>query len=241
MRELPSQEALVPQTPHVERHFTAGDAVRDVVIGMSDGLTVPFALAAGLTGAIASTGVIVTAGLSEIAAGSIAMGLGGYMAAKSDAQHYTNERQREQREVVEQPEVEARELYDLFASYAIGPGESTAIVAALRERPEAWVDFMMRFELSLEKPDPRRALRSALTIAGAYVAGGLVPLLPYMLVSSARVALGLSIVVTLAALAVFGFAKGQFTGAGRMRSAVQTVLIGGLAAGAAFAIARLIS
>lgn len=231
----------MPQTPHVERHFTAGDAVRDVVIGMSDGLTVPFALAAGLTGAIASTGIIVTAGLSEIAAGSIAMGLGGYMAAKSDAQHYASERQREQCEVIEQPDVEARELYDLFASYEIGPGESAAIVAALRERPEAWVDFMMRFELSLEKPDPRRALRSALTIAGAYVAGGLVPLLPYMLVSSARVALGLSMAVTLAALAVFGFVKGQFTGAGRVRSAVQTVLIGGLAAGAAFAIARLIS
>src|SRR5215218_8135311 len=158
----------MPQTPHVERHFTASDVVRDVVIGMADGLTVPFALAAGLTGAIDHTGIIVTAGLAEIAAGSIAMGLGGYMAAKSDAEHYAKEREREKREVA-----------DVFQAYGLNEEETWPIVQALKRQPRNWVDFMMRFELGLEKPQPGRALASALTIAGAYIAGGLIPLAPY--------------------------------------------------------------
>src|SRR6185436_7440705 len=180
----------MPQTRHVERHFTAGATVRDIVIGMSDGLTVPFALAAGLTG-IASAGadIIVTAGLAEIAAGSIAMGLGGYLAAKSDAEHYVKEREREKREVIEIPDEEKREVAQVFHSYGLTKEESAPIVEALSKHPKRWVDFMMRFELGLEKPDPKRALVSALTIAGSYVAGGLVPLAPYMLEPTAQAAL----------------------------------------------------
>jgi VIT1/CCC1 family predicted Fe2+/Mn2+ transporter len=231
----------MPQTPHVERHFTASAAVRDVVIGMSDGLTVPFALAAGLSGAVASTAVIVTAGLAEVAAGAIAMGLGGYLAARSDAEHYANERAREVLEVKEKPAIEAEEVIDLFEAYGVTREESAPVVEALSRRPEAWVDFMMRFELGLERPDPRRARRSALTIAGAYVAGGLVPLTPYMLVGQARPALLLSVVVTLVALSTFGYVKGQFTGTRPGRGALQTVLIGGLAAAGAFLIARSVS
>jgi VIT1/CCC1 family predicted Fe2+/Mn2+ transporter len=231
----------MPQTPHVERHFTAGERVRDIVIGMSDGLTVPFALAAGLSGAVSSTGIIVTAGLAEIAAGSIAMGLGGYLAARSDAEHYASERVREETEVREKPAVEADEVTEVFRTYGLTAEESAPVVAALRQRPEAWVDFMMRFELGLEKPDPGRALTSALTIAFAYVAGGLIPLAPYLVLSTTRPALALSVVVTLVALAVFGYVKGHFTGARPARSALQTAMIGGLAAAAAFGIARALS
>jgi VIT1/CCC1 family predicted Fe2+/Mn2+ transporter len=228
----------MPQTPHIERHFTAGESVRDIVIGMSDGLTVPFALAAGLSGAIESTGLIVTAGLAEVAAGSIAMGLGGYLAARSDAEHYASERLRERLEVRDKPDEEAREVAEVFQSYGLTAEECAPVVEALRRRPEAWVEFMMRFELGLEKPDPRRAVVSALTIAGAYVVGGLIPLAPYMLLATVPVALWCSVLVTLVALTAFGYVKGRFTGASPARSALQTVLIGGLAATAAFAIAR---
>lgn len=231
----------MPQTPHIERHFTAGETVRDIVIGMSDGLTVPFALAAGLSGAVSSTAIIVTAGLAEIAAGSIAMGLGGYLAARSDAEHYTNERIREQKEVVEKPDAERAEVASVFTSYGLSEAESAPIVSALQQRPEAWVDFMMRFELGLEVPDPRRALVSALTIAGSYIAGGLIPLTPYITVHHANTALVVSIIVTLIALLIFGYVKGRFTGAHPLRSGLQTALIGGLAAGVAFLIARLIA
>ena len=231
----------MPQTPHIERHFTAGKVVRDVVIGMSDGLTVPFALAAGLTGAIHSTSIIVTAGLAEIAAGSIAMGLGGYLAAKSDAEHYAKEREREKREVAEIPHEEMREVAEVFQAYGLTEDETWPIVQALRKQPSNWIDFMMRFELGLEKPEPRRAVISALTIAGAYVAGGFIPLTPYIVADTASTALLFSVAVTLVALFIFGFVKGRFTGTKPMRSALQTALIGSVAAGAAFAIARLIS
>jgi VIT1/CCC1 family predicted Fe2+/Mn2+ transporter len=231
----------MPVTRHLERHFTSGEAVRDVVIGMSDGLTVPFALAAGLSGAVASTGIIVTAGLAEIAAGSIAMGLGGYLAARSDAEHYASERVREEMEVRQKPEAEMLEVQQVFTAYGLTVDESAPVVRALSERPTAWVDFMMRFELGLEKPDPRRALTSALTIAAAYVVGGFVPLGPYLVWSSVTTGLRASVVVTLLALAVFGYVKGHFTGTGPVRSALQTVVIGGLAAAAAFGIARAIS
>jgi VIT1/CCC1 family predicted Fe2+/Mn2+ transporter len=226
---------------HVEQHFTGGEKVRDVVIGMSDGLTVPFALAAGLTGAIAASRLVVVAGLAEIAAGSIAMGLGGYLAARSDAEHYASERVREQTEVVEKPAVEAHEITEIFEAYGVKPEDSATLVEALKKNPEAWVDFMMRFELGLERPDPGRALKSAVTIAASYVVGGLIPLAPYMAMSSARTALWFSIALTLVALGVFGYIKGRFTGAHALRSAFQTMVIGSVAAAAAFALARLIS
>ena len=231
----------MPQTPHIERHFTSSEAVRDIVIGMADGLTVPFALAAGLSGAIKATHVIVVAGLAEIAAGSIAMGLGGYLAAKSDAEHYEQERVREWREVKELPDEEAREVSQILQSYGMAADEASTVVAALEKRPEAWVDFMMRFELGLEPPQAGRAVRSAGTIAVSYVAGGLIPLAPYIILNQASTALVASVGVTLMALAAFGYIKGRFTGAVPIRSASQTLVTGALAAAAAYVLARLIS
>jgi vacuolar iron transporter family protein len=234
---------MISSTPvtHSEAHFTASETVRDIVIGMADGLTVPFALAAGLTGAIAQSKLVVTAGFAEIAAGSIAMGLGGYLAGKSACEHYESEHAREEREVVEKPDAEVREVEEVFAAYGLSPEQTRPVIEAFRRDPKAWVEFMMRFELGLEKPDPNRALKSALTIAGAYVAGGLIPLAPYLLIASAHTALLVSVVVTLLALFVFGAVKGHFTGMSVLRSGWQTLLIGGLAAGAAYAIAKIIS
>jgi VIT1/CCC1 family predicted Fe2+/Mn2+ transporter len=230
------------QIQHVEKHFTASEAVRDVVIGMSDGLTVPFALAAGLSGSsVATTAIIVTAGLAEVAAGSIAMGLGGYLAARSDAEHFASEKLREEREVQTVPDVEEVEVAEVFHRYGLSEDEIEPILRAFRRNHPAWVDFMMRFELGLEEPDPRRALWSALTIAGAYVAGGLIPLSPYMVISSTGEALLISVLVTLCALLAFGYVKGRFTGTRPWRSAIQTMLIGGVAAAAAFLIARIFS
>ena len=231
----------MPQTEHIEQHFTASESVRDVVIGMSDGLTVPFALAAGLSGAVTATRIVVTAGFAEIAAGAIAMGLGGYLAAKSDAEHYASEQSREQREIIDRTQDEVAEVEAIFATYGLEAAEIAPIIQAFRNRPKAWVDFMMRYELGLEKPDPGRAMKSALTIGGAYIAGGLIPLAPYLFVSSVQAGLTISVLVTMAALATFGFIKGHFTGAGPLRSGFQTLLIGGLAAAAAFTIARLIA
>jgi VIT1/CCC1 family predicted Fe2+/Mn2+ transporter len=208
---------------------------------MSDGLTVPFALAAGLSGAVDSTHVVITAGLAEIAAGSIAMGLGGYLAARGDADHYAAERRREEQEIIDIPEEEKREVENVFARYGLTPDQTVAITEALSARPKAWVDFMMRFELGLEEPESGRALRSATTIAVSYIAGGLIPLSPYMLAGNASAALRLSVVLTLIALALFGFLKGRASGTLPIRSALQTTLIGGLAAAAAFALAKAIS
>ena len=231
----------MPQTPHIERHFTASETVRDVVIGMSDGLTVPFALAAGLSGAVGSTRVVITAGLAEIAAGSIAMGLGGYLAARTDAEHYASEHAREHRETIEIPEEEKREVVEIFHSYGLPKEESVRAATALTRDRRRWIDFMMRFELGLERPDPARARSSALTIALSYVAGGLVPLAPYFFVERTGAALLASVAVTLAALLVFGYVKGRFTVRKPLRSAWQTAVVGGLAAAAAFSIAKLIA
>jgi len=231
----------MPQTPHVERHFAGSETIRDIVIGMSDGLTVPFALAAGLSGAVSSTRIVLTAGLAEVAAGSIAMGLGGYLAAQGDAEHYEAEHRREEVEVSTVPEVEADEVRQILKGYGLTAEEAQPVVAALRQRPAAWIDFMMRFELGLEKPAPQRASRSAGTIAGAYIGGGLIPLLPYVFTATAHAALPFSVGFTLAALVVFGYVKGRFAGTNAPRSALQTAFVGGVAATAAYLIARAIS
>lgn len=228
-------------THHVEKHFTSGEIVRDAVIGMADGLTVPFALAAGLSGAALTTGIIVTAGVAEIVAGSIAMGLGGYLAGKSDVEHFENEYKRELHEIEKLPEHEKDEVLEILENYGLTREESLPIVESLATRPKDFADFMMRFELGLEKPNPKRALQSGATIGGAYVFGGLIPLLPYIIFSDVPRALLWSSVITVIALFVFGYVKGQFTGAKPLKSALQTCLIGSLAAGAAFLIARLIS
>ena len=231
----------MPQTQHVEKHFTSSAMVRDIVIGMADGLTVPFALAAGLSGAVDSTRVVITAGLAEIAAGSIAMGLGGYLAARTDAEHYASERAREIRETIEIPEEEKREVAELFEGYGLSRALSKQAADDMSKDKRRWIDFMMRFELGLEEPDPRRARTSALTIALSYVAGGLVPLAPYFVLSTMGSALRASIAVTLLALLVFGYIKGRFTVKRPFRSAWQTAVVGGLAAAAAFVIAKLIA
>jgi VIT1/CCC1 family predicted Fe2+/Mn2+ transporter len=226
---------------HAEKHFTASETVRDIVIGMSDGLTVPFALAAGLSGAVAVTRIIITAGLAEIAAGSIAMGLGGYLAARTDAEHYASERAREERETVEMPEEEAAEVAVVFRGYGLPEKTVDQVVDAIRADRQRWIDFMMKFELGLEEPDPKRARVSAWTIALSYIAGGLIPLSPYFIIDSVHAALLTSVAVTLAALLVFGYIKGRFTTPRPFRSAWQTMAVGGVAAAAAFGLAKLIS
>jgi VIT1/CCC1 family predicted Fe2+/Mn2+ transporter len=231
----------LPTIPHIERHFRATETVRDVVIGMSDGLTVPFALAAGLSGAVASTSIVVTAGLAEIAAGAIAMGLGGYLAAKTDIEHYNTERIREIGETNEVPEKEKEEIVDVFRAYGLAEDQITPLVDSISSERERWVDFMMRFELGLDKPNPARARQSAITIATSYIIGGLIPLSPYIIFDQIKASLLFSIALTLVALFIFGYIKARFTGIKPIRGAVQTILVGGLAAGAAFFIARMIS
>ncbi|KAK3442535.1 hypothetical protein EUGRSUZ_B02690 [Eucalyptus grandis] len=232
----PEKRALLNH--HTESHFTAGEIVRDIIIGVSDGLTVPFALAAGLSGANAPSSIVLTAGVAEVAAGAISMGLGGYLAAKSEADHYSRELKREQAEIISVPDTEAAEVAEILAQYDLEPHEYWPVVNALRKKPQAWLEFMMKFELGLEKPDPRRALQSALTIAVSYVLGGLVPLGPYALVPRATDALVASVVLTLIALLIFGYIKGRFTGDKPFRSALQTALVGAIASAAAFGLAK---
>jgi len=227
---------------HVESHFEASETVRDVVIGMADGLTVPFALAAGLTGtAMATSKLVVIAGLAEIAAGSIAMGLGGYLAARTDRDHYESERAREIRETVELPHKEREEVADVFRQFGMSEEHIKPVVDAISADQTRWVDFMMRFELGFEEPDPLRARNSAVTIAFSYILGGMVPLSAYMLVDNLQSALLWSVAVTLVALFIFGYVKGKLTGIAPLRGGLQTVVIGGLASAAAFGLARWIS
>lgn len=227
-------------THHVERHFRANETVRDIVIGMSDGLTVPFALAAGISGAGAATKIVVLAGLAEIAAGSIAMGLGGYLAARTDFEHYVTEQKRENWEIDHLPEREKEEVADVFRNYGMNEAHISTIIDAMSKNREQWLDFMMRFELGLEPPNPKRARVSALTIGLSYIVGGFIPLNPYMLIHSLSTALIVSVIVTLFALLLFGYIKGRFTGTKPLRSGFQTMLVGGLAGGVAFLLARLI-
>ena len=215
--------------------------MRDVVLGMSDGLTVPFALAAGLSGAVASARLILIAGTAELAAGAIAMGLGGYLAARSEADTYRSELKREHDEVVDIPQEEREEVRKIFASWGLEGETLEAATAAICAEPKRWVDFMMREELKLSEPDPGRARVSALTIGGAYVAGGAIPLAPYLLAVPVMTALAVSCVVTLTALAIFGSVKGRLTGRPPLREALRTVLVGAVASGAAFALAKLIT
>lgn len=231
----------MPTASHTERHFTGSEIVRDVVIGMSDGLTVPFALAAGLSGAVSSSGLLLVAGLAEVAAGSIAMGLGGFLAARSDVEMYRNELAREQSEVRTVPEREMQEVREIFTGYGLQGEALEQATRAVTSNAGSWVRFMMREELGLEEPHPARALHSALTIGGAYILGGLVPLVPYAFGLPVSRALLISVATTSVALAAFGAVKGYFTGVGLVRSASQTTLVGGLAAGAAHLIARLVS
>jgi VIT1/CCC1 family predicted Fe2+/Mn2+ transporter len=224
---------------HTEHHFEASDTIKDIVLGMADGLTVPFALAAGITGASVSLDIVVAAGVAEIAAGSIAMGLGGYLAARTQRQHYFSERAREEQEIINVPHRERSEVIEIMGHYGVTEQECAPMLAGLERNPTAWRDFMMRFELGLEEPNASAAKKSALTISLSYMIGGFIPLFPYMLFKTPQAALAVSAIVTMTALFVFGYFKGRFTGTDAIKSAMQTLSIGGLAAGAAFMIARL--
>jgi VIT1/CCC1 family predicted Fe2+/Mn2+ transporter len=224
-----------------EKHFQSSDKVRDFVIGMSDGLTVPFALAAGLSGAVDNNSIIITAGLAEIAAGSIAMGLGGYLAGRTEIEHYEAEEKREYEEIEKLHEVEIRETKEIFAQYGLDPQLQETIAREMAKHPKQWVDFMMRFELGLERPDKNRAQESAFIIAVSYVVGGLIPLSAYFLTDSVTRGLETSIVITTGCLIVFGLVKSRLTGQPLFKGALRVTLVGAIAAAAAFVLAKLIA
>lgn len=226
---------------HPENHFTATAVVRDIIIGMSDGLTVPFALAAGLSGVVSHNSIIMAAVFAEIAAGSISMGLGGYLAAKNEYDHYFSEKQREINEVKTMPEKEKSEVIEIFESYGLTKEEARPIVDAFEKKPDAWVDFMMRNELNLEAPDKNRAAISSVTIAVSYIIGGVIPLGPYIFISEPNSALFFSSIFTIIALIIFGYTKAKIIGINPLKGAVRTASIGGLAATVAYSIAHLIT
>jgi VIT1/CCC1 family predicted Fe2+/Mn2+ transporter len=224
-----------------EEHFQSSEKVRDFVIGMSDGLTVPFALAAGLSGAVDSTDIVITAGLAEIAAGSIAMGLGGYLAGQTEIEHYDSEERREYMEIEKFHQVEIDETKEIFAQYGLSDDLQEKIAREMAKHPKQWVDFMMRFELGLEKPNKNRALQSASIIGVSYVIGGLIPLSAYFFTNTAKQGLIYSCIITLICLIAFGFIKSKLTGQPLFKGALRVTVVGALAAATAFAIAKLIS
>ena len=225
--------------PHPEHHLSSSALLQDVVIGLSDGLTVPFALAAGLSGAVTSSGLIITAGLAEIVAGSIAMGLGGYLAGRTEVDHYAAELAREHREVQQVPHIERQEVQELLAEMGLSPATAAQATAELTADPAQWVRFMMKYELGLEEPDPRQAPKSALTIAGAYAVGGLIPLSAYFFSATPGQGLLWSAGITLACLLVFGYFRSRLTGQPPVWGALKMAGTGAAAAGAAFYVARL--
>lgn len=225
---------------HTEHHLKSSDLIRDIVIGMSDGLTVPFALAAGLSGAVNSTSLIIIAGIAEIAAGSIAMGLGGYLAGKTEVDHYNTELKREYMEVELLPDRERDEVKTFFANLGLSEEIQNQAVIEMTRDKEKWVDFMMKYELGLDKPDEKRARKSAFNIGVSYIVGGIIPLSPYFFVDDGISGLKLSVVITLLCLFIFGYLKSRITGVNAWEGALRVMLIGALAAACAFAIARMI-
>lgn len=225
---------------HHEEHLQSSDLLSDIVIGMSDGLTVPFALAAGLSGAVDSTSVIIIAGIAEIAAGSIAMGLGGYLAGKTDQDHYNSELKKEYDEVENKTEIEKEEVRIVFREWGLSKDITEKATEEIIKDKHRWVDFMMKHELGLEKPDPKRAGRSAFNIGASYVVGGLVPLSPYFFLQNSLDGLKISAIITLICLYVFGYFKSKMTGVNPWYGGLKVMLIGAAAAGAAFGIAKLI-
>jgi VIT1/CCC1 family predicted Fe2+/Mn2+ transporter len=232
-------ETHLHHTDHKEQHLTSSDLLRDVVIGMSDGLTVPFALAAGLSGAVDSSHIIVIAGIAEIAAGSIAMGLGGYLSGKTEQDHYTNEVKREHFEVENLRQNEIEETKEFFANIGLSESIQNQATEEIARDKDRWVDFMMKYELGLDKPDPKRATKSALNIGISYIAGGIIPLSPYFFISDVHEALKISVIATLICLFIFGYFKSRITGVNAWWGAIRVTLIGALAAGAAFTVASI--
>jgi predicted membrane protein (TIGR00267 family) len=226
---------------HHEHHLKSSDTIRDIVIGMSDGLTVPFALAAGLSGAVNSSGIVITAGIAEIVAGSIAMGLGGFLAGRTEADHYAAELQREYDEVERVPEQEKAEVKEVFAGFGLSEQLQTQVADEMAKDKDKWVDFMMRYELGLEKPLANRATQSAITIGLSYIVGGIIPLSPYFFEANSQKALVYSCVITMICLFVFGYFKSKVTGQPPISGAFKVLVIGALAAAAAFGMAKLIT
>ncbi len=227
---------------HHEAHFQSSDLVTDIVIGMSDGLTVPFALAAGLSGVHdIGTATVITAGFAEIVAGSIAMGLGGYLAGKTEIDHYNSELKREEYEVEHMPEREKEEVRVIFAEMGMSESTQKLIVEEMSQDKAKWIDFMMRYELGLEKPDARRAAKSAMNIGFSYIVGGLVPLTPYFFAKSPAEGLRYSAIITVICLFIFGYFKAQVTGQNKLGGALKVMFIGSVAAAAAYFIAGLLN
>ncbi|SEW17181.1 Predicted Fe2+/Mn2+ transporter, VIT1/CCC1 family [Chitinophaga sp. YR573] len=226
---------------HTEQHLKSSDFITDMVIGMSDGLTVPFALAAGLSGAVSSNNIIITAGIAEIVAGCIAMGLGGFLAGRTELEHYQSELKREYDEVEKVPEKEMEEVKEVFAEYGLSAETQDLIANEMAKDKTKWVNFMMKFELGLEAPNPNRALQSALTIGGSYFVGGLLPLSGYIFTSNPQQGLVVSAILTIICLFVFGFFKSKVTGQPPVQGALKVTMIGLLAAGAAFGIAKVVA
>jgi len=236
--ELNSNAEVVHDQVEATHSTGGGAALRDIVLGMSDGLTVPFALAAGMAGAFSSSKVIVLAVLAELTAGGISMGLGGYMSGRTEVMQYSAERKREEWEVVNCPEAEKEEIYDILKEYGLTRAHVKSILEHFEKNPSKWVDFMMKFELGLEKPDVSRPWKSALFVGLSYIIGGIIPLVPYFFIESSIAALKVSVVFTLLALFIFGFAKGHVVAHNRLASAIETMVIGAVAAASAFIIAR---
>jgi len=228
------------QIHHHEEHLKSSDFITDVVIGMSDGLTVPFALAAGLSSAVSNNSIIITAGIAEIVAGCIAMGLGGYLAGRTEQEHYQSELKRENDEVELVPEKEIMEVKEIFAGYGISEQGQAMLAKELSMDKTKWVKFMMKFELGLEEPNPNRARNSALTIGIAYFIGGLLPLSAYFFTQTPENGLIVSAIFTTLCLFVFGYFKSKVTGQPPLIGALKVTMIGLVAAAAAFGIARVV-
>ena len=225
---------------HHEEHLKSSDLLTDIVIGMSDGLTVPFALAAGLSGAVDSTSVIIIAGIAEIAAGSIAMGLGGYLAGKTEQDHYSSELKREYDEIENKTEFEKEEVREVFREWGLSKELIEQATSEIIKDKDRWVELMMKHELGLDKPDPKRASRSAFNIGVSYIVGGLVPLSPYFFIQNSLDGLKVSAIITLICLYIFGYFKSKITGVNPFTGGLKVMLIGAAAAAAAFGIAKLI-
>ena len=226
---------------HHEHHLKSSDTIRDIVIGMSDGLTVPFALAAGLSGAVNSSGIVITAGIAEIVAGSIAMGLGGFLAGRTEADHYAAELKREYEEVERVPEQEKKEVMEVFADFGLSEQLQLQVANEMAKDKDKWVDFMMRYELGLEEPHANRATQSAITIGLSYIVGGIIPLSPYFFIADSRMALYYSCGITMLCLFIFGYFKSKVTGQPAFAGALKVLVIGALAAAVAFGMAKLIN
>jgi len=226
---------------HLEEHMQSSDVLTDIVIGMSDGLTVPFALAAGLSGAVGDhVSLIWIAGIAEVAAGSIAMGLGGYLAGKTEIDHYNSELKNEYWELEHKREIEIQEVRDVFLEWGLSKDTAEEATQEIIKDDKRWVEFMMKFELGLEEPDPKRARKSAFNIGLSYIIGGMVPLMPYFFVTNSIDGLKISAVITLVCLYIFGFFKSKMTGINPWWGGVKVMFIGAIAAAAAFSIAKLI-